>query len=81
MGDNRTRRRIVAYTSKSRGEVAEARVSNQNETNGLISYGIRFNDSKGDLAMRANFVKMYDKRGKIIQDRVAEYDENLQKVR
>jgi hypothetical protein len=29
--------------------------------------------------MRANFVKMYDNQGKIIQDRVAKYDEIFKK--
>lgn len=60
-------------------DVAEARFVTETRTNGLISYSIRFNDSKGNLAMRANFVKMYDKQGKIIQDRVAKYDEIFKK--
>ena len=60
-------------------EVTEARFVTETRTNGLISYSIRFIDSKGNLAMRANFVKMYDKQGKIIQDRVAKYDEIFKK--
>jgi hypothetical protein len=60
-------------------EVAEARFVTETRTNGLISYSIRFIDSKGNLAMRANFVKMYDNQGKIIQDRVAKYDEIFKK--
>jgi hypothetical protein len=59
-------------------EVAEARFVTETRTNGLISYSIRFIDSKGNLAMRANFV-MYDNQGKIIQDRVAKYDEIFKK--
>ena len=60
-------------------EVMEARFVTETRTNGLISYSIRFIDSKGNLAMRANFVKMYDNQGKIIQDRVAKYDEIFKK--
>ena len=60
-------------------EVTEARFVTETRTNGLISYSIRFIDSKGNLAMRANFVKMYDNQGKIIQDRVAKYDEIFKK--
>lgn len=54
-------------------EIAEARFVRETRTNGMISFSIRFFDSKGNLAMRANFVKMYDKQGNIIQDRVAKY--------
>jgi len=54
-------------------EIAEARFVKETRTNGMISFSIRFFDSKGNLAMRANFVKMYDKQGNIIQDRVAKY--------
>jgi len=54
-------------------EIAEARFVRETRTNGIISFSIRFFDSKGNLAMRANFVKMYDKQGNIIQDRVAKY--------
>jgi putative heme iron utilization protein len=59
-------------------EVVEARLS-ETRTNGLISYSIRFFDSKGNLAMRANFVKIYDKQGNIIQDRVAKYGDIFKK--
>ena len=68
----------MAYTPKSR-EVAEARFVTETRTNGLVSYNIRFIDSKGNLAMRANFVKMYDKQGNIIQDRVAKYGDIFKK--
>lgn len=54
-------------------EIAEARFVRETRTNGMISFSIRFFDSKGNLAMRVNFVKMYDKQGNIIQDRVAKY--------
>ncbi len=54
-------------------EIAEARFVRETRTNDMISFSIRFFDSKGNLAMRANFVKMYDKQGNIIQDRVAKY--------
>jgi Haem utilisation ChuX/HutX len=60
-------------------EVLEARFVSETRTNGLISYSIRFFDSKGNLAMRANFVKMYDKQGNIIQDRVAKYGDIFKK--
>ena len=77
MGNNRTRRQIVAYTPNL-GKL-QKQVVTETRTNGLISYSIRFIDSKGNLAMRANFVKMYDNQGKIIQDRVAKYDEIFKK--
>jgi len=38
-----------------------------------MSYSIRFIDNTGRLAMRANFVKMYDENGNIIQDKIATY--------
>ena len=60
-------------------EVLEARFVSETRTNGLISYSIRFFDSKGNLAMRANFVKMYDIQGNIIQDRVAKYGDIFKK--
>ncbi len=54
-------------------EIIEARFVREKRTNGMISYSIRFFDSKGNLAMRANFVKMYDKQGNIIEERVVKY--------
>lgn len=48
-------------------EIIEARFVREKRTNGMISYSIRFFDSKGNLAMRANFVKMYDKQETLLK--------------
>ena len=55
-------------------ETKEARFVIENKTNGRSSYSIRFYDSKGNLVLRANFVKMYDSSNKIIQERHLAYD-------
>jgi hypothetical protein len=48
-------------------------------TNGLSSYSIRFFDSEEKLVMRANFTKMYDEGGNLIQNKVAKYEEIFKK--
>ena len=43
-------------------EVKEARFVKEARSDGRQSYSIRFFDSNGNLAMRANFIGMYDSR-------------------
>ena len=51
-------------------ETSEARFVIENKTNGRNSYSIRFFDSKGNLVLRANFVRMYDSSNTLIQERL-----------
>ena len=44
-------------------------------SDGRQSYSIRFFDSKGNLSMRANFTKMYDSNGNLVEEKVAKFDE------
>jgi putative heme iron utilization protein len=55
-------------------ETKEARFVIENKTNGRNSYSIRFFDSKGNLVLRANFVKMYDSSNTLIQERHSAYE-------
>jgi putative heme iron utilization protein len=55
-------------------EVVEARFIKESRSDGRQSYSIRFFDSKGNLSMRANFTKMYDSNGNIVNEKVAEFD-------
>ena len=43
------------------------------------SYSIRFFDSKGNLTLRANFVRMYDDSNVIIQERLLKFEEIFSK--
>jgi putative heme iron utilization protein len=54
-------------------QVVQAKFVEEARTDGKMSYSIRFIDNTGRLAMRANFVKMYDENGNIIQDKIATY--------
>lgn len=56
-------------------EVKEARFVKEARSDGRQSYSIRFFDSKGNLAMRANFIGLYDSNGNLIKDRIDKYDE------
>jgi len=56
-------------------EVKEARFVNEVRTDGKQSYSIRFFDSKGNLAMRANFIGLYDSTGKLMKDKIDKYNE------
>jgi putative heme iron utilization protein len=56
-------------------EVKEARFVNEGRTDGKQSYSIRFFDSKGNLAMRANFIGLYDSSGNLMKDRIDKYKE------
>ena len=42
---------------------------------GMNGYSIRFFDSNGNIAMRANFVKMYDDNGNLLSAKSGRYDE------
>ena len=55
-------------------ETKEARFLIENKTNGKNSYSIRFFDSKGNLVLRANFVKIYDSSNTLIQERLFAYE-------
>lgn len=41
---------------------------------GMNGYSVRFFDSKGNIAMRANFVKMYDDNGNLHSAKFSGYD-------
>jgi putative heme iron utilization protein len=56
-------------------EVVEARFVKEPRSDGRQSYSIRFFDSIGHLAMRANFIKLYDNNGNLIMEKVAKFDE------
>jgi hypothetical protein len=56
-------------------EVKEARFVKEARSDGRQSYSIRFFDSKGNLAMRANFIDLYDSNGNLKKDRIDKYDE------
>jgi len=55
-------------------ETKEARFVIENKTSGRNSYSIRFFDSKGNLVLRANFVRMYDNSTTLIQGRLLAYE-------
>ena len=55
-------------------ETKEARFVIENKTSGRDSYSIRFFDSKGNLVLRANFVRMYDSSNRLIQERLLAYE-------
>ncbi|MFL6361743.1 MAG: hypothetical protein ACJ72V_20710 [Nitrososphaeraceae archaeon] len=55
-------------------ETKEARFIIENKTNGRNSYSIRFFDSKDNLVLRANFVKMYDSSNTLVQERHFAYE-------
>ena len=55
-------------------EVKEARFVKEARSDGRQSYSIRFFDSNGNLAMRANFIGMYDQDGNLIKDKIDRYD-------
>jgi putative heme iron utilization protein len=56
-------------------EVIEAKFVKEPRSDGKQSYSIRFFNSKGILAMRANFTKMYDGSGNLLKEKVAKFDE------
>lgn len=56
-------------------EVKEARFVIEDRSDGRQSYSIRFIDSKGNLAMRANFIGLYDSDGNLKKDLIDKYYE------
>jgi len=60
-------------------QIRMAKFVKEIRTNGMSSYSIRFFDSEEKLAMRANFTKMYDERGNLIQGNVAKYEDMFKK--
>jgi putative heme iron utilization protein len=60
-------------------EVREARFVKEARTDGKYSYSIRFFDSKGNLSMRANFIKMHDVNGNLIKDKIDRFEEIYKK--
>ena len=56
-------------------EVIEARFVKEPRSDGKQSYSIRFFDRKGNLSMRANFTKMYDCNGNLLNEKVAAFEE------
>jgi putative heme iron utilization protein len=60
-------------------QIVMAKFVKEIRTNGMSSYSIRFFDSEEKLAMRANFTKMYDELGNLIQGKVAKYEDILKK--
>lgn len=56
-------------------KVKEARFVKEARSDGRQGYSIRFFDSKGNLAMRANFIGMYDQDGNLIKDKIDRYDD------
>ena len=56
-------------------EVKQARFVKEDRSDGRKGYSIRFFDSKGNLAMRANFIGMYDSDGNLIKEKIDRYDE------
>ncbi|MDW0228911.1 MAG: ChuX/HutX family heme-like substrate-binding protein [Nitrososphaeraceae archaeon] len=55
--------------------VTTARFIIEERRNGMNGYSIRFFDTKGNIIMRANFVKMYDGNGNLISKKYERYDE------
>ena len=60
-------------------ETIEARFVIENKKGDRNSYSIRFFDSKGNLTLRANFVKMYDSSNTLIQEKVSKYEQLFSK--
>lgn len=56
-------------------ELKEAKFIKEARSDGRKSYSIRFIDSKGNLAMRANFIDLYDSDGNLKKDMIDKYDE------
>ena len=56
-------------------EIKEARFVKEARSDGRQGYSIRFIDSKGNLAMRANFIGLYSSNGNLIRDKTDRYDE------
>jgi Haem utilisation ChuX/HutX len=55
--------------------VTSAKFVKETRQSGISGYSIRFFDSNGNIAMRANFVKMYDDNGNLLSAKSRRYDE------
>ena len=55
--------------------VITAKFVKETRQNGLNGYSVRFFDSNGNIAMRANFVKMYDHNGNLLPAKTRRYNE------
>ena len=55
--------------------VNTAKFVKESRQGGMNGYSIRFFDSNGNIAMRANFVKMYDENGNLLSSKSNRYDE------
>lgn len=60
-------------------ETIEARFVIENKNGGRSSYSIRFFDSKGNLTLCANFIKMYDNSNILIQEKVSKFEQLFSK--
>ncbi|MDR4512188.1 MAG: hypothetical protein MRJ93_10860 [Nitrososphaeraceae archaeon] len=61
-------------------QVSEARfVKEFNESHNRQTYSIRFYDDSGNLAMRANFSRLYDVEGNLINNKVIKFESIFEK--
>ena len=54
--------------------VKTAKFVSEIRESGMNGYSVRFFDSNGKVAMRANFVSMYDDNGNLLSTKFARYD-------
>jgi putative heme iron utilization protein len=55
--------------------VKTAKFVTENRESGMNGYSVRFFDSRGNIAMRANFVKMYYDNGNLHSAKFSRFDE------
>ena len=55
--------------------VKSAKFVKETRPSGMNGYSIRFFDLNGNIAMRANFVKMYDDNGNLLSTKSRRYEE------
>jgi len=60
-------------------QVTTARFVTETRQSGMSGYSIRFFDLKGNIALRANFIKMYDNDGNLIPEKSMKYDKIFKK--
>lgn len=60
-------------------QVTTARFVTETRQSGMSGYSIRFFDSNGNIALRANFIKMYDNDGNLIPEKSMKYDKIFKK--
>ena len=61
--------------------IKEARFVTEIKADDRKSYSIRFFDLEGNLALRANFVRMYDSSNALIEEKLFAYEQIFAKVR